>query len=90
MPPSLRPTRTSPRPRPWWHAGDPQVLTPVLGYERARKLFRCKTVWDSGALVTWSSDNVVYDFPCWNPFLGVEAAKGSITAGKDADFLVFE
>ena len=125
---------------PWWHSGDPQVLTPVLGYERARKMFRCKTMWDSGALVTWSSDNVVYDFPCWNPFLGmevgmtrhitektnsheftrsaavfppenekmgieemllgytingarqlgVEATKGSITAGKDADFLVFE
>ena len=125
---------------PWWHAADPQVLTPVIGYERARKMFRCKTMWDSGALVTWSSDNVVYDFPCWNPFLGmevgmtrqitektnshaftrttavfppenermgieemllgytingakqlgVEATKGSITVGKDADFLVLE
>ena len=124
---------------PWWHAGDPQVLTPLLGYERARKMFRCRTMWDTGALVTWSSDNVVYDFPCWNPYLGmevgmtrqitektnsheftrsaavfppenekmtveemllgytingakqlgVEASKGSITAGKDADFLVF-
>ena len=125
---------------PWWHSGDPQILTPLLGYERARKMFRCKTMWDSGALVTWSSDNVVYDFPSWNPFLGmevgmtrhitektniyefcrsaavfppenekmgieemilgytingakqlgVEDTKGSITAGKDADFLVFD
>ena len=125
---------------PWWHSGDPQILTPVIGYERARKMFRCKTMWDSGALVTWSSDNVVYDFPCWNPFLGMEVGmtrqitektnsyeytrsaavfppenekmgieemllgytingaiqlgvenqKGSITVGKDADFLVFE
>ncbi|MBR1872514.1 MAG: amidohydrolase family protein [Bacteroidales bacterium] len=125
---------------PWWHASDPQELTPLLGYERARKMFRCRTMWDSGALVTWSSDNVVYDFPCWNPFLGMEVgmtrhitektnshdftrtaavfppenekmtasemilgytingarqlgienAKGSITAGKDADFLVFD
>ena len=125
---------------PWWHSADPQVLTPLLGYERARKMFRCKTMWDSGALVTWSSDNVVYDFPCWNPFLGmevgmtrhitektnsheftrsaavfppenekmnieemilgytingakqlgVEATKGSIAVGKDADFLVFD
>ena len=125
---------------PWWHSGDPQVLTPLLGHERARKMFRCKTMWDSGALVTWSSDNVVYDFPCWNPFLGmevgmtrhitektnsyeftrsaavfppenekmsieemilgytingakqlgVEATKGSIAVGKDADFLVFD
>ena len=97
-------------------------------------------MWDSGALVTWSSDNVVYDFPCWNPYLGMEVGmtrqitektkvyeftrsaavfppenekmgieemllgytingaiqlgvdttKGSITEGKDADFLVFQ
>ena len=125
---------------PWWHSGDPQVLTPVIGKDRARKMFRCKTVWDSGALVTWSSDNVVYDFRCWNPYLGMEVGmtrhitektncydftrsaavfppenekmgieemllgytingakqlgvadkKGSIEAGKDADFLVFD
>jgi predicted amidohydrolase YtcJ len=98
-------------------------------------------VWDSGAVVTWSSDNVVFgDFVPWNPYLGmevgmtrwisgktamydfiksaeefpsasekmsieemilgftingakqlgIEATKGSITAGKDADFLVFD
>ena len=57
---------------PWWHAGDPKVLTPMLGKERASKMFRCKTLWDSGALVTWSSDNVVYDFVSWNPYLGME------------------
>ncbi len=125
---------------PWWHAGDPKVLTPMLGKERASKMFRCKTLWDSGALVTWSSDNVVYDFVSWNPYLGMEVGmtrlrtektnaheysrtaavfppenekmsieemiqgytingakqlgmenrKGSIEAGKDADFLVFD
>jgi hypothetical protein len=109
--------------------------------ERARKQFRCKTVWDSGATVSWSSDNIVFmDFTTWNPYLGmevgmtrwitektrdypytraaqvfppenermnieemligytingakqlgIEAHKGSIEAGKDADFLVFE
>jgi predicted amidohydrolase YtcJ len=112
----------------------------MLGKERASKMFRCKTLWDSGALVTWSSDNVVYDFVSWNPYLGMEVGmtrritektnaheysrtaavfppenekmsieemiqgytingakqlgvenrKGSIEAGKDADFLVFD
>ena len=104
-------------------------------------MFRCKTIWDSGALVTWSSDEVFYgDFKNWSPCLamgvgmtrwinektdaselqrtvaafppesermnieemiqgytingakqlGIEAKKGSIEAGKDADFLVFD
>ena len=120
---------------------DPALTTPILGPERALKQFRCKTLWDSGALVTWSSDNVSYgDFREWSPYLGmevgmtrwinektdaeewqrtpavyppveermgieemllgytingaiqlgVEDAKGSIEAGKDADFLVFD
>ena len=126
---------------PWWHAGDPANGKGWLGEERANKMFRCKTLWDSGALVTWSSDNVFYgDFVTWNPYLGmevgmtrlrtektlvhehdrtdeafppanekmgieemllgytingakqlgIEAQKGSITVGKDADFLVFD
>lgn len=117
------------------------MALPLLGKERASKLFRCKTLWDSGALVTWSSDNIVYmNFVSWVPYLGmeigmtrritektqlpefyrtetvfpsadermgieemllgytingakqlgIEASKGSITAGKDADFLVFD
>jgi len=127
---------------PWWHAGDDlEPISQLLGEERARKGFRCKTVWDTGALVTWSSDNIVYyDFIPWNPLLGmeigmtrkatektmlpdfmwrdsvfppedermnieemilgytingaiqlgIEKSKGSIEAGKDADFLVFD
>ncbi|MBP5483298.1 MAG: amidohydrolase [Bacteroidales bacterium] len=126
---------------PWWHAGDYLHWASWLGGERAQKLFRCKTLWDSGALVTWSSDNVAYmDFVIWSPYLGmevamtrqitektrsyeytraasvlppenekmsveemilgytingakqlgIEASKGSIEVGKDADFLVFE
>jgi len=125
---------------PWWHSGDNKIWGTWLGEERASKLFRCKTMWDSGALVTWSCDNVVFNFSVWNPFLGmevgmtrqitektnapeftrsaavllpenermgveemllgytingakqlgIEAAKGSITAGKDADFLIFD
>ena len=126
---------------PWWHAGDTQFMTSLLGAERAEKMYRCKSVWDSGALVTWSSDTVIYgDFSSWNPYLGMEVGmtrwitektnhdessrtvapfppanekmniaemilgytingakqlgvedrKGSIEAGKDADFLVFD
>ena len=125
---------------PWWHSSDPALNVPILG-ERAYKQLRCKTLWDTGALVTWSSDNVAYgDFMTWSPYLGmeigmtrwanektrvpdynkmaaeyppaeekmnieemllgytingaiqlgVEDAKGSIEAGKDADFLVFD
>ena len=125
---------------PWWHSSDPALNAPIIG-ERAYKQLRCKTLWDSGALVTWSSDEVFYeDFTTWNPYLGmeigmtrwanektrslafakfdaeyppaeekmsieemlqgytingaiqlgVEDKKGSIEAGKDADFLVFD
>ena len=126
---------------PHWHAGDTTFSATWLGEERSKKQFRCKTVWDTGALVAWSSDNIVFgDFMTWNPYLGMEVGmtrkttektrtyefakcptvfppedermnieemllgftingakqlgiedkKGSITAGKDADFLVFD
>ena len=126
---------------PHWHSGDPTFAASWLGMERACKQFRCKTLWDSGATVAWSSDNIVFmDFMTWNPYLGmevgmtrwitektrnypftvaakvcppenermnieemlvgftingakqlgIEARKGSIEAGKDADFLVFD
>lgn len=126
---------------PHWHSGDTAESATWLGEERSKKQFRCKTVWDSGATVAWSSDNIVFmDFMTWNPYLGmevgmtrwinektrnypftvaakvfppenermnidqmiigytingakqlgIEAQKGSIKAGKDADFLVFD
>lgn len=118
-----------------------ELWSKLLGRERAAKMYRCKTIWNSGALVTWSSDDVSYcDFITWNPYLGmeigmtrfnsehtrvpevgrveseypsanekmnieqmivgytingakqlgVEARKGPIAAGKDADYLVFD
>jgi predicted amidohydrolase YtcJ len=126
---------------PWWHCDDTEVYTKLFGEERGRKLYRCKSVWDSGALVTWSSDTIAYaNFEGWNPYLGmeigmtrlvtkktklseaayyddifppadermgieemllgytingaiqlgIEKTKGSIEAGKDADYLVFD
>ena len=126
---------------PHWHAGDTSFSATWLGEERSKKQFRCRTVWDTGAKVAWSSDNIVFgDFMTWNPYLGmevgmtrlitektrhyefarfpevfppekevmtieemlvgytingaeqlgIESKKGSITAGKDADFLVFD
>jgi len=130
---------------PSWHSGNgsgdalKQQIS-LLGERRATHMYRCKTLWDSGALVTWSSDNTIFmDFLAWNPYLGMEVGmtrwttaktnapevsrtirafppdnekmsidemllgytingavqlgiqdkKGSITVGKDADFLVF-
>ena len=131
---------------PWWHAGnmggDPyETWCRLLGEKRANKMYRCKSVWKSGANVTWSSDDIHYgDFNNWSPYLGmevgmtrwinektraaetdrtvranpsadeqmtieemilgytingakqlgIEEGKGSIEAGKDADFLVFD
>ncbi len=61
-----------------WHAGTisgdnyDEYLT-LLGEERINKMYRCKTVWNTGALVTWSSDNISYgDFTTWSPYLGME------------------
>jgi predicted amidohydrolase YtcJ len=131
---------------PWWHAGNTggssqNAWCEQLGEKRANSMYRCKTLWDTGAYVTWSSDEVYYgDFMVWNPYLGMEvgmtrhitektkayewdrtdtifppncermsidemilgytingarqlgidAYKGSIKPGKDADFLVFD
>ena len=127
---------------PWWHnGGGPGALAQMLGEKRSMRMYRCNTVWNTGAQVAWSSDNVAYgDFTTWSPYLGmeigmtrtisektnvppycispktnppyeekmnieemligytingarqlgIEAAKGSIEVGKDADFLVFD
>jgi len=62
----------------WWHAGcigghPRKIWSEILGEERANKMYRCKTLWNSGANVAWSSDNIAYgDFSSWNPYLGME------------------
>ena len=58
---------------PHWHAGTTEESSKWLGKERAKKQFRCKTIWDTGATVAWSSDNITFqDFMTWNPYLGME------------------
>ena len=62
---------------PWWNGGvcigGYQEAINLLGEDRANKMYRCKTVWDTGALVTWSSDNITFgDFSTWSPYLGME------------------
>ena len=45
----------------------------IIGDERSIKLFRSKTLWDTGAIVSWSSDDVDFsDFLTWNPYYGME------------------
>ena len=129
---------------PWWHAGNIEgtplsTWQTMLGEKRANSMYRSKTMWDTGAVVTFSSDEVFFGYN-WSPYfgmevgmtrnitektraydyeitneefpsenekmsieemllgytingakqLGIEAYKGSIEEGKDADYLVFE
>jgi predicted amidohydrolase YtcJ len=68
---------------PQWHAGYTETLAPLLGEERAKKQFRCKTVWDSGALVTWSCDEINFDdFTLWSPYLGMEVGMTRLITEK--------
>ena len=68
---------------PWWHCDDVEVYKRLFGEERGKKLYRCKSVWDSGALVSWSSDNIVYgDFSTWNPYLGMEVGMTRFISDK--------
>ena len=43
-----------------------------LGYERAHRMYRINSVYNTGALVTFSSDTICMLMPAWNPFLGIE------------------
>ena len=68
---------------PWWFMEDIAVTSTWLGKERAQKMYRCKTVWDSGALVTWSSDNITFeDLINWNPYYGMEVGMTRVRTEK--------
>lgn len=62
---------------PHWHGGNDYGTMPetekLLGKRRANNLFRAKTMMDTGANVTFSSDEVTLQLlDRWNPFLGIE------------------
>ena len=61
---------------PWWHAGNMggepfHAWRELLGEKRALSMYRCKSLWDSGAIVTFSSDEVFFG-DNWSPYLGME------------------
>ena len=53
-------------------AGGIKAAESFLGYERAHKMYRMNSVYNTGALVTFSSDPISLLMPIWNPFLGIE------------------
>lgn len=62
---------------PHWHGGNDygtaEQNAKLLGARRAKNLFRAKSTMDSGANVTFSSDEVTLQLlDRWNPFLGIE------------------
>ncbi len=62
---------------PHWQGGNDygtaEQNARLLGARRAKNLFRAKSMMDSGANVTFSSDEVTLQLlDRWNPFLGVE------------------
>ena len=74
----------------WWHAGctggNPyEIWSSLLGEERAKKMYRCKTLWQTGANVSFSSDNITYgEFTTWNPYLGMEVGMTRFIGEKTA------
>ena len=62
---------------PHWHGGNDyagiEATTELLGAKRANNLFRAKSMMKSGAVVTFSSDEVSLALlDRWNPYLGIE------------------
>ena len=61
---------------PWWHAGNMggepiKAWRELLGEKRALSMYRCKSLWDSGTIVTFSSDEEFFG-DNWSPYLGME------------------
>lgn len=73
---------------PHWHGGNDygtaEQNARLLGTRRAENLFRTKSMMDSGANVTFSSDEVTLQLlDRWNPFLGIEIGhtRQEVTSG---------
>ena len=56
-----------------------------LGYERAHKMYRMNSVYNTGAVVTFSCDTVGLVMVAWNPLLGIEVG---MTRQFDAEHFV--
>ena len=77
---------------PSWHGGschaDPEHMKKLLGPYRGTHTLRARSVVDTGALVTFSSDEVsLHEMDCWNPFWGMEVGhtrQEIRDGGKDA------
>ena len=62
---------------PYWVGGITigggiEAAESFLGRERAHKMYRLNSVYNTGALVTFSSDPITMLMPVWNPYLGME------------------
>ena len=62
---------------PFWFggcciSGGIEAAEQYLGKERAHKMYRAGTVWNTGARVNFSSDSVMCYMPVWSPYLGME------------------
>ena len=58
---------------PWWSGVDVgSVVTPAFGAERMSRTYIAKPLFDSGALVSFSSDDWTLDRDVLSPFLGME------------------
>ena len=73
---------------PAWHSGNIggrpyEFWCSLLGEKRASNMYRCRTLWDTGALVAWSSDDITFDdFQTWSPYLGMEVGMTRRTTEK--------
>ena len=64
---------------PYWFggcsiSGGIEAAEKFLGKERAHKMYRCASIWNTGARVNFSSDSVAFYMPVWSPYLGMEVA----------------
>ena len=73
---------------PWWHggtcvSGGHKKAIELLGKERADKMYRSKTVYDTGAIVSFSSDNIIFHFDIWSPYLGMAVGMTRLILEED-------
>jgi len=49
------------------------IMNRILGEDRASKTYRANTIWNTGALISFSSDSItLQSLTAWNPYEGIE------------------